>query len=223
MPDFKVLAGDFPIGKWSVSKRDGTAISIVKPEEINNPHLKLYYQVEDVVPGEVFLSYVEASGSHVAKFVIINLEKEATEIEVVNEQNAKSIAGMAGAAAIGAVLLGPLGVLGGALIGGNRKVIHFAVCLRDGKRVIGEIGNKDWLEYFVPISLSIRPQPHTRETTNVRVGSEKTIHQCQAPDCANQLGDFKNICAAHVEQYLDHRNITDSNERRKARDSFRNL
>ena len=57
---------------------------------------------------------------------------EQQGIELVTEENAKSLVGTAGWGLIGATLLGPAGMLAGALAGGNRKKCTFVCRFEDG-------------------------------------------------------------------------------------------
>ena len=57
-------------------------------------------------------------------------------VEIVTEENKKEIAGAAGWAIAGTVLLGPLGLIAGALIGGNKKEVTFVCNLKDGKKFL---------------------------------------------------------------------------------------
>jgi len=56
------------------------------------------------------------------------------KVELVTEENKKSLVGAAGWAAAGTLLLGPLGLIAGALIGGNKKEVTFVCYLKEGKK-----------------------------------------------------------------------------------------
>lgn len=56
--------------------------------------------------------------------------------DIVTEENHKSIAGKLGWGAVGAVTLGPLGLLAGVLGGGNRQSMVVAVAFKDGRKVL---------------------------------------------------------------------------------------
>ena len=57
-------------------------------------------------------------------------------VEVAHEETAKSFAGSAAAGIAGALLLGPVGALAGALSGGNRSLVTFVLTLADGRRAL---------------------------------------------------------------------------------------
>jgi hypothetical protein len=55
-------------------------------------------------------------------------------VELITEENKKKFIGAAGWALVGSVLLGPLGLIAGALVGGNKKEVTFACYLKDGTK-----------------------------------------------------------------------------------------
>ena len=54
----------------------------------------------------------------------------------MTEENKKKFLSSAGWGLVGAALFGPVGLLAGALAGGNRKEIAFAVYLKDGRKFL---------------------------------------------------------------------------------------
>ncbi len=74
----------------------------------------------------------------------INLKTEAENIEQLNEEKVKKLAGTAGWGIAGAVLLGPLGAIGGMLLGGNKKEVAFACYLKDGRKFMATTDGKTW-------------------------------------------------------------------------------
>lgn len=65
------------------------------------------------------------------------LRKESiVSVDLINEENQKSIAGKLGWGAVGAIALGPLGLLAGVLGGGNKNIMVVAVSFRDGRKVL---------------------------------------------------------------------------------------
>jgi hypothetical protein len=74
--------------------------------------------------------------------VQIQLKGNIESLEVMTEEKKKKIAGTVGAGAIGGLLLGPLGVIGGMLIGGKKKEVTFVCVLKDGKKFLGVTENK---------------------------------------------------------------------------------
>lgn len=69
---------------------------------------------------------------------------DATELEQLTEERVKKLAGTALWGVAGAALLGPLGAIGGMLIGGNRKEIAFTVTLPGGRRFMAVTDGKTW-------------------------------------------------------------------------------
>jgi hypothetical protein len=61
-----------------------------------------------------------------------NLEK----VEIQTEENVKKLGGTAGWGLAGMVALGPLGAVGGMLIGGRGKEILFSALLKDGRKFL---------------------------------------------------------------------------------------
>jgi len=49
-----------------------------------------------------------------------------------------------GMAAVGSLVLGPVGLVGGALAGGNKKRIMFTLTLKDGRRMLAAADGKTW-------------------------------------------------------------------------------
>lgn len=64
----------------------------------------------------------------------VQLSNNIDRIETLTEQDVKKLAGTAGWGLAGAALLGPLGAIGGMLIGGKKKEVCFACYLKDGQK-----------------------------------------------------------------------------------------
>jgi len=77
----------------------------------------------------------------------INLGKlNVKNIEMIDEEKRKKLAGTAGWGLVGAVALGPLGAIGGMLLGGNKKQVVFACELQDGRKFMATTDSKTWLK-----------------------------------------------------------------------------
>ena len=63
-------------------------------------------------------------------------------LEQLDEENKKKVLGTLGWGTAGLVALGPLGAIGGMMIGGKRKKVIFAVQFSDGKKIMGETDAK---------------------------------------------------------------------------------
>ena len=71
------------------------------------------------------------------------------DLEVVEEmspEKTKSFLGSAGGALVGGALLGGVGLVAGALAGGNKKKIIFAAKFKDGRKFVGTTNSKTFVE-----------------------------------------------------------------------------
>ena len=75
---------------------------------------------------------------------LISLRWDADFIVEVTEENRAKYGYKIAAGALGAILLGPIGLLIGALGAGSSKVIHLAVSLKDGRGFTVEVEPKEW-------------------------------------------------------------------------------
>ncbi len=74
---------------------------------------------------------------------IISLRKNNVKmIQQLDEETKKKLAGMAGWGLVGAVALGPLGAVGGMLIGGRKREISFVCEFNDGKKFMAKTDSK---------------------------------------------------------------------------------
>ncbi len=68
-----------------------------------------------------------------------------TELEVVDiatEENVKKLAGTVGWGVAGAVILGPVGLLAGLLLGGKKKKVTFIAKFKDGRKLLASTDSK---------------------------------------------------------------------------------
>jgi hypothetical protein len=68
----------------------------------------------------------------------IVLDQELSSVEQVTTESVKKLGASAAWAAVGALAFGPLGLLGGALLGGRKNTVCFAAILKDGRRFFAE-------------------------------------------------------------------------------------
>jgi hypothetical protein len=61
---------------------------------------------------------------------------ELATVEMANEETARDMAGTIGWGAAGALLLGPLGLLAGAFLGGKTKEVTFIARFKDGRKLL---------------------------------------------------------------------------------------
>lgn len=69
--------------------------------------------------------------------------RDVSSFDIVTENNRASIMGKVGWGALGAVALGPIGLLAGVLGGGNKKDRVMAISFSDGRKVLLKGDAKD--------------------------------------------------------------------------------
>jgi hypothetical protein len=65
-------------------------------------------------------------------------------VELHSEESIKKVLGTAGWGIAGGLLLGPLGAIGGMLIGGRTKKVCFAAYLKDGRKFMATTDSKTY-------------------------------------------------------------------------------
>ena len=70
--------------------------------------------------------------------------RQVTDLQEINESNKVSVLGATGWGTLGAVALGPVGLLAGMVLGGRGKSVVFAVEFDDGKKALIQCSNKVW-------------------------------------------------------------------------------
>lgn len=111
MATFTVLAGDFP--KTPAPLIAGHTLQLPRPAGSTTRSFRVGSPYESVHAAEI------------------------ASLEVVGQASGKSFGGAAAAGIAGGLVLGPVGLLAGALAGGNRDAVTFQLTLRDGRRVLG--------------------------------------------------------------------------------------
>lgn len=117
MPNIKVEAGDFRVGKFSNFSDGFSGVKFVMATEVNTWH------------GPVCVDYQAT---------------EVDEITEASEENVKRMGGTVGWGVAGAVLLGPVGLLAGLLMGGRGKSLTFVCRFKDGKKFLGTTDSKTY-------------------------------------------------------------------------------
>ena len=115
MATIKVVAGDLDNGSWQFMGMFGTAT------------MSRASTTKSLWKGES-----------------VDLKSEVDSIEQLTEDKVKKVAGTAGWGLAGAALLGPLGAIGGILLGGNKKQVAFACYLKDGRKFMATTDGKTW-------------------------------------------------------------------------------
>ena len=73
-------------------------------------------------------------------------KNQIATIELATEENVKRLGGTIGWGAAGAVLLGPVGLLAGLLLGGRSKDVTFVMALKDGRKLLGKAKAKTYTQ-----------------------------------------------------------------------------
>lgn len=111
-----------------------------------------------VLAGDIPAGEWAASASAQWGFAILvskgeTLTLKIASVEPLTEERVKKLAGTAGWGLAGAALLGPLGAIGGMLLGGNRTEISFVCNTKDGKRFMG-VTDAKFYQQLVAASMS---------------------------------------------------------------------
>lgn len=70
--------------------------------------------------------------------------KEIIQIDVATEDSVKKIGGTIGWGAAGAVILGPVGLLAGLLLGGRKTEVTFVAEFKDGRKMLATADSKTY-------------------------------------------------------------------------------
>ncbi|WP_375187755.1 hypothetical protein [Sphingobium yanoikuyae] len=71
---------------------------------------------------------------------------ELSDVEIATEESVKRIGGTVGWGAAGAVILGPVGLLAGLLLGGRKKEVTFVAKFKDGRKFLGTTDSKTFTQ-----------------------------------------------------------------------------
>lgn len=67
---------------------------------------------------------------------------QLAEVELASEEAVKRLGGTVGWGAVGALALGPVGLLAGLLLGGNKKDVKFVAKFKDGRKMLATTDSK---------------------------------------------------------------------------------
>lgn len=67
---------------------------------------------------------------------------QLSEVDIATEENVKRMGGTVGWGAAGALVLGPVGLLAGLLMGGRGKDVTFAAKFKDGRKLLATTDSK---------------------------------------------------------------------------------
>jgi hypothetical protein len=72
--------------------------------------------------------------------------KQLKHVTAATEETVKKFAGTVGWGAVGAIALGPVGLLAGLLLGGKSKEVTFIAELEDGRKLLATTDNKTFID-----------------------------------------------------------------------------
>lgn len=72
--------------------------------------------------------------------------RELETVDIATEDSVKKIGGTIGWGAAGAVVLGPVGLLAGLLLGGNKKEVTFVAKFKDGRKLLATTDKKTFIK-----------------------------------------------------------------------------
>jgi hypothetical protein len=67
-------------------------------------------------------------------------------VELASEESVKKIGGTIGWGAAGAIVLGPVGLLAGLLLGGKKKEVTFVAKFKDGRKILATTDNGTYVK-----------------------------------------------------------------------------
>lgn len=72
--------------------------------------------------------------------------KDLEEVDVASEDSVKRVGGTVGWGAAGAIVLGPVGLLAGLLLGGRGKDVTFVAKFKDGRKLLATTDSKTFTQ-----------------------------------------------------------------------------
>ncbi|WP_194091675.1 hypothetical protein [Vibrio hibernica] len=72
------------------------------------------------------------------------LISQLESVDLASEENVKKVAGTVGWGAVGALALGPAGLLAGLLLGGKKKDVTFIAKFKDGRKLLATTDSKSY-------------------------------------------------------------------------------
>lgn len=90
--------------------------------------------------GQITLPWTPGSGFFGKNLGLTELE----EIDIANEESVKRIGGTIGWGAAGALVLGPVGLLAGLLLGGKKTEITFVAKFKGNRKMLGSTDSKTY-------------------------------------------------------------------------------
>lgn len=90
--------------------------------------------------GKIVLPWQASDGFTRKTIALAELE----EIDVASEENVKRVGGTIGWGAAGALVLGPVGLLAGLLLGGKKTEVTFVAKFKGDKKLLGSTDSKTY-------------------------------------------------------------------------------
>ena len=79
------------------------------------------------------------------------LFSELAEVEIASEEAVKRVGGTLGWGLAGAVVLGPIGLLAGLLMGGKKKEVTFVAKFKDGRKLLATTDSKSYTKILAAV------------------------------------------------------------------------
>ena len=127
-------------------------------------------------------------------------DNEIASVEVASEESVKDIGGAVGWSLAGAAVLGPLGLVGGLLLGGRGKDVIFVCELKDGRKFLAKTSSKNYTRLKVS-TFQNKPEP----------ASDTKI----CPFCAESVKSAALLCH-YCKKEFPQSELTDLNESGRA-------
>lgn len=133
----KIRNGDFT-SRSAFRLAISAAVDRQSPSVPAQTMAKIKVHAGDFLKGEgqlSFGSFVLKTQAHPRVGETISLTK-LEMVDTASEENVKKVGGTIGWGAAGAVLLGPVGLLAGLLLGGRKKEVTFVAKFKDGRKLL---------------------------------------------------------------------------------------
>ena len=101
--------------------------------------------------------FLPGIGRYTGKYLLLHTKKhrfmgekihknQLVSVEIATEENVKKLGGTLGWGGVGGVLLGPVGLLAGLMLGGKKKKITFAALFSDGRKLLATTDSKTFTQ-----------------------------------------------------------------------------
>lgn len=83
------------------------------------------------------------------KLLKLRLRRDVASVQIVDSAQYKDLGGAVGASAVGALLFGDVGLVAGAILGGNKLEVSFVCRLHDGRQLVATAEHRVFNAYFM--------------------------------------------------------------------------